>query len=117
MSKQASCPGPASWRALLDNTLPEGEQADLHRHLETCPECQETLEEVAAGRDSWSGVARNLAPESVPHPAALAQAIRRLKAEPNPEETQALAPPGRPDDLGFLGPSTKPGSLGRLGHY
>src|SRR5207249_5480474 len=71
----------------------------------------------AAGRDSWSGVARNLTPEAPSYPAALAQAIRRLKAEPNPEETQAAASAGRIDDLGFLGPSAKPGSLGRLAHY
>jgi serine/threonine-protein kinase len=93
-----SCPAPARLLRLLNATLPEDEQAPLMEHLEGCAGCREALEALAAGRDSWAGVARG------------------LRDEPGPERTAAFPPSGGAS-LGFLDPPEKPGQLGKLAHY
>ena len=39
---------------LLDDDMPELEQADLNDHLETCASCRHTLERLAAGSRLWA---------------------------------------------------------------
>ncbi len=90
------CPAPARLLRLLNATLPEDEQAPLMEHLEGCAGCREALEALAAGRDSWAGVAQH------------------LRGEPGPERTRDFSPSGA---LGFLDPPEKPGQLGKLAHY
>jgi uncharacterized protein (TIGR03067 family) len=92
------CPAPARLLRLLNATLPEDEQAPLMEHLEGCAGCREALAALAAGRDSWAGVARS------------------LRDEPGPERTAAFPPAGGAS-LGFLDPPEKPGQLGKLAHY
>jgi uncharacterized protein (TIGR03067 family) len=93
-----SCPAPARLLRLLNATLPENEQAPLMEHLEGCADCREALETLAAGRDSWAGVARN------------------LRGETGPERTRPFPPAGGAS-LDFLDPPEKPGQLGKLAHY
>jgi len=93
-----SCPAPARLLRLLNATLSEDEQAPLMEHLEGCAGCREALEALAAGRDSWAGVARN------------------LRGETGPERTRPF-PSAAGSALDFLDPPAKPGQLGKLAHY
>src|SRR5262249_54837757 len=85
-----ACPAPACLLGLLNATLPENEQAPLMEHLEGCAGCRETLEALAAGRDSWAGVAQH------------------LRGETGPEWTRSF-PFARNSSLDFLDPPVKPG--------
>jgi uncharacterized protein (TIGR03067 family) len=94
----SSCPAPVRLLRLLHAALPENEQAPLMEHLETCAGCREALEALAAGQDSWDGVARN------------------LRADNGPGRTRPYSA-GREGTLDFLDPPAKPGQLGKLAHY
>ncbi len=94
----SSCPAPVRLLRLLHAALPEDEQAPLMEHLEACTGCRETLEALAAGQDSWEGVARNLRDDEGPR-------------SPRPFS------PGKVGTLDFLDPPAKPGQLGKLAHY
>ena len=48
-------------KSLLDDDMPELEQAELNDHLETCASCRRTLERLAAGSQLWAEL-RELAP-------------------------------------------------------
>src|SRR5271165_4518241 len=101
-------------KSFLDDDLPEREQVDLNDHLETCAECQHSLERLAAGSRLW-GDLRQLTP--------------RLAAGAGPRfsvpDTALHGPLGRPEpptwsrdqSLDFLDRSEDPASLGRLGPY
>jgi uncharacterized protein (TIGR03067 family) len=93
-----SCPAPVRLLRLLNATLPEAEQAPLMEHLESCAGCREALEALAAGRDAWADVARNLRGDNGPGP------------------TGAFFP-GSEGKLDFLDPPAKAGQLGKLAHY
>jgi hypothetical protein len=53
MRASPTCCDPARLEKLLADSLGEGEQAGLIAHLDTCAECQRTLETLAAGRRWW----------------------------------------------------------------
>jgi hypothetical protein len=94
-------------RLLLDDALPEGDQADLATHLESCESCRRALEEMAA-ESRWWGDARLLdgqpiAPDRIDDSAA--------------ETIGDHSSSGYGPSLGFLSPSEEPGSLGRMGAY
>jgi serine/threonine protein kinase len=118
MVPQTSCPEPRRWRGLLEGTLPEPEQAELNAHLETCADCQQTLEGLAAEGESWLAAVRDLDPveESRAEP-ALRQALEELQGDLGRITTQAQTTGGEEIALDFLAPSAKPGVLGRLDHY
>src|SRR5438046_2848582 len=100
------CPSEPQWRSLLADELPPAERDALGAHLETCADCQHTLEVCAADKAAWADVPRALAGR--PDEPALRDLIDRLKHDP-----------GSPTDdpLDFLEPSTAAGSLGRIGPY
>src|SRR5262245_27792052 len=106
MSHPAPCPEPALLKRLLEETLPKDQQAELNQHLETCEPCQKTLEELVAGKESWSELANQLG-RGLPDagPGAAGEASRRT------------APAVEGLSLDFLTPADKPDVLGRLGHY
>jgi uncharacterized protein (TIGR03067 family) len=60
MDSTGVCPSAERLKALLDQELPESEQAALNTHLEECPRCQQTLEGLVAGKESWADLARHL---------------------------------------------------------
>ncbi len=55
-----SCPDSVQLRGLLDGSLPQGEQDELTRHLDSCPSCQQAIEKLASGPSSWVDVAQRL---------------------------------------------------------
>jgi hypothetical protein len=113
MSGPAACPDPARWHQLLAGELPEQEQAALHRHLEACSQCQQLLEKLTAGGETWAGAARHLAGAEPEHEPALKRVMAELEAEANQGERS----PDTEETLDFLGPPERPEQLGRLGHY
>src|SRR5260370_26792937 len=115
MSATSSCPDPARLHSLLNAQVAEAEQAELTSHLESCENCQQKLDELAAGHDSWSDP-REL-PERKPVPdSALHRVMQKLKGQTN-QRTHAESPqkeslplcfpipPDTPDHPGHLDPN------------
>src|SRR5262249_62417887 len=106
-------PAPARLRELLAGGLNREEENRLSGHLDTCVNCQQTLESLAAGGGT---VPR---PEAQPAHAesALQRAMRELKAAPS-EAATIVGPTPRGDaGLDFLEPADNPQLLGRFGAY
>src|SRR4051812_28733940 len=103
MGSPANCPDPGRLRALLEGALREPEQAELSGHLDTCTNCQQKLEGLAAGGPGWTGPARQLRRENPASEPALQQAMAALKGEASEAVTQAGAAAGAPA-LDFLSP-------------
>jgi anti-sigma factor RsiW len=116
MIEQGRCPDPGRWRQLLDGSLADEEKSILSAHLEACPGCQRTLEELAADSAAWSRAARHLAGARADG-TALRRLLADVGAEAVPSATRAEPDPGAGPALDFLGPPRQPGELGRLGHY
>jgi serine/threonine protein kinase len=112
-----ACPEPIRLKGLLDGTLPEGEQAALNGHLETCEPCQETLESLVAGGESWWERARQLGREQVGCGGALQRVMAQMRAEPAGQREAAHADPAAESLRAWLDAPARPGHLGRLGPY
>jgi anti-sigma factor RsiW len=103
-----TCPETACWQALLDGTLSEDEQTALTAHLDFCSACQQTLQQLAAGHNSWSGVARDLAAAAPEQPGPLQNVIAQLKAQGTTAEAADSLPgavAGEANSYDFLAPS------------
>ena len=100
-------------KSFLDDDLPEREQLQLCEHLESCPDCQRTLERMAGGSELWDAL-RKLPPRfgKQPGPASLMPGTGVFEAAGRSEPASA-----RDQSLAFLATSDEPGSLGRLGTY
>lgn len=111
-----ACPPLESLKDLLAESLSAGERAHLTAHLEHCSICQQRVENLSRGHNSWPGLARKLSdPPESPEP-ALRKVMDRLKE--NKEETTQAGPVLCGDlPLGFLNSPEKPGQLGRLERY
>jgi WD40 repeat protein/serine/threonine protein kinase len=96
---------PSRLGSLLNDQLPEGEQAELAEHLEQCATCRRTLEGLAAARPWWIDL-RNLAGTDDPPSASVPP------GRPSEDEVRVY-----PSKLPFLAPSENPEHLGRLGPY
>jgi serine/threonine-protein kinase len=98
-------------RELLDGALPDDQQRALAGHLDTCVNCQQTLEALAAGGEPHPTGARWLG-QQLPSPEpALCRAIHELRGQ------AGGASPGEGPALDFLDPAGQPGHLGKLGPY
>jgi WD40 repeat protein len=89
------CPSPEQLRRLLAGDLPGPDEGRVESHVEACPRCQETLDQLTAPGDGPS--AELLANGARPRPANGTEAaalLRELKEEPPPEVLDAFA--GRP---------------------
>src|SRR4051812_40262341 len=113
MTTGSQCPDLGRWGDLLDRRLPEPAAGTLTSHLEGCPDCQSTLEQLTAGEASWVDAARAL--DERPRP-ELRRAMEQLKAEGEAGRETAVRAAGT-DTLPFLRPSADPEHLGRLGPY
>src|SRR5262249_39144622 len=83
------CPEARDWMALLEGAAPE-DRPDLASHLDTCTDCQRTVDVLAADRGSWEEAAAGLGPEGRGARApALQRVMDRLK-----EEGPTVAPEG-----------------------
>ena len=111
-------------QALLDDRLPEAEQAELTAHLESCATCRRAFDELAGGSRWWSDVRRYAPGAASPGPDAATVTMPGagshpgdLGAETLPEaaEVDFLDPPAEPGDLGRFGPYRVLGVIGRGG--
>jgi serine/threonine-protein kinase len=111
MSAPGTCPDPGQLQELLDGRLAAERQVELSRHLDTCVNCQQTLEGLAGVGPVVSGVA------APPPESALLRAMAELKGTPGEAATQPGPPGPRDPELAFLSPSPIPEHLGRIGTY
>lgn len=103
---QSTCPDPRNWQALLDEDDGDG-ALELAAHLETCADCQQTLETLVARPGGWEDAARGLEKGVRAEPAVRGLLEQLKREEYLPAE----------DDLSFLHPADQPGLLGMLGPY
>lgn len=106
-----TCPEADRLSGWLSGTLSPREQASLSGHLETCHDCQQTLESLTQPSGAWA-FHKDTADSS---------ALRALVQVLQTEGPQSVV--GAPSDgaveavLAILTPSQHPDSLGRLGAY
>jgi hypothetical protein len=126
MKPHSPCPDRLRLQGLLETSIPEAEQADLIGHLDSCTDCQHSLEQMAAG-SSWPGAARPADTPQPPSDSAYWVALRKVENQVL-DQTQITSAPDEADEgdepdapapvsLDFLNPSDRPGSLGRLGDF
>jgi serine/threonine protein kinase len=113
MTETHACPDRGRLEQLMAGHLSAVDQEALSRHVESCPDCQRTLDELA--RSSWDDKARHMKAETPPGPALQHVMHQALRQETEAEVASGNAKPA--DDLAFLLPSSDPKHLGRLGHY
>jgi hypothetical protein len=111
---EQSCPGPARLGEHLDGTLPAEAEAAVVAHLDTCVECQRTLERLAGGDEPLLAVARQIGARP-PAPTPALQAVLCGLTDGG----AAAEPEAGPDGgvLALPGPPEQAGELGRLGPY
>jgi hypothetical protein len=116
-NRPPTCPPVGLLKDFLAERLPPQEHARLAAHLDDCTACQQWVEGLTAGQESWAGMARKLTEQPPPAAPALQGVIERLKGAKKQEAT-ADEPVFAGDlPLGFLSPPDKPGQLGRLERY
>jgi Tol biopolymer transport system component len=123
MNRQTVCPDTARLQELLDNCLPDEEQSDLVRHLDSCTCCQHSLEALACSDSGCAEAVRHVDQVRPPSESAFWPALRHLEAEavtltlPAPPPVTPI--PDAPADLSldFLSPADQPNFLGRVGHF
>ena len=111
-----SCPGEEVLRDLIGGELPEAEQQEVVEHLDGCSGCQQTLEHVATGEDSWSHVVHHIDRAQPPSDSAFWNAQRQVE-NAMAETYVPLARDPRDTQLDFLQPASDPAYLGRLDHF
>jgi serine/threonine-protein kinase len=119
MTAFTACPSSDCWSRLLVGDLDQTEQRELTDHLDRCQECQQTLERLASGQESWAETARRLGNASAVgvRESALQGVLAELRGEGHGEPTQVEAERTADEELSFLDPPSGSGHLGRLGHY
>ena len=111
------CPDRTRLKSLLDGTLSTADQIALSEHLESCRPCQQAIEELAAGRDTWVGAAQQLRQPPPEPDAALAQAMEQARQAGMTDDTTLGSDLLAELPLDFLSPPDEPGHLGKLDHY
>jgi serine/threonine protein kinase len=103
---------------LLDGDVPEPEQIELLRHLETCPICQQQLQHLAADEKSQDALDRFLNSGMACHSEKLRQGMKKLRdMTALAMSTQDEVAESKQIALDFLDPSTTPNQLGKFDHY
>src|SRR5262245_50232688 len=111
------CPDRTKLKDLLEGVLPQAEQSAVNDHLEACESCQQRLESLVAGKESWAGAAQQLAGAGAAPDPALSDVIARGKNAADPAETSGESAATEPPSMTFLQPTDQPGYIGRLGRY
>src|SRR4051812_13380167 len=114
METRPPCGEPERLRALLDDRLPEAEQAALTAHLEDCATCRRVFEELAGGSGWWSDVRRYAPGAASPAPGAATVTMPEDGSHPGDPGATTLPNAAEVD---FLDRPTEPGDLGRFGPY
>src|SRR5262249_53475281 len=117
MNPLTTCPEPGELKQLLDGVL-GGSRAELiNAHLESCSYCQQTLESLVAGKESWLGTIKSLREEKRPPAPGLRRLLEESLGERKDEQTEPEVKPTDDFPPDFLDASADPAHLGRLGHY
>jgi len=113
------CPDAATWKTFLDGDVPDDAAADLAAHLEDCEVCQQTLERLAAGKETWEGTAKQLADAANAEAGSDSSGHLRGVLDDLKQgiDVGPAATASSRDVLRFLEPSDEPGSIGRLDSY
>ncbi|MCI0682962.1 MAG: protein kinase [Gemmataceae bacterium] len=115
MAEPLDCPALTQWQTLLAGEPTPEERQRYERHLDSCPVCQERLDDVDdghAGADPLLRLARASGdPTAAPADATLIQVMKRL------HETKSPLRAGGAPDLYFLQSSARTDILGTLGAY
>lgn len=117
MKPPTTCPTSDSLRALFDGLLGEKEQPALASHLESCPSCQQRLQDLGADRGVWRRASSHLRHGDTPLEPALERVVARFEAALRDPERPVGAGTADTTLLDFLAPSDRHGCLGRLAHY
>src|SRR5262245_34444641 len=118
MTETHACPDRGRLEQLMAGHLSAVDQEALSRHVESCPDCQRTLDELA--RSSWDDKARHMKSDTPPDPALQRVMQQALHPETEAEDAasaDAASHAKSADDLSFLLPSGDAKHLGRVGHY
>jgi serine/threonine protein kinase len=118
MTPAGKCASPESLSLHLIGSLTEVEEASLVGHLDTCHECQSTLEGLATKGMTLLSTAREVGREAHEPDATLSRVLAALDHQ-TPEPTSPIAPIDLVDDVGLL-ELLEPGGhgyLGKIGHY
>ena len=108
MSDQVTHPTNDELTALLDESLPATQREQIEQHLESCPQCRETLS-LQGGEDRWWKAATDLLVQT-----PRANEPRRSATDLRELET-VLAPTDDPRMLGRIGPYEIAGIVGSGG--
>ncbi|WLD12046.1 serine/threonine-protein kinase [Planctellipticum variicoloris] len=91
---------------LLDESLPEPAERDLAEHIASCPDCQQQLETLAAGRHWWTEAGERLSRTT---------AYRRQSDDSGLAQDDDSSHFATDFAVDFLEPAEDPSLLGRLG--
>lgn len=121
MENKRQCPDAGTWKTFLDGDVLDDAAADLAAHLEDCEACQQTLERLAAGKETWEGTARQLAEADAENAVVGIESSGHLRdvlddLKQGVDVGKAATASSR-DVLRFLEPSDEPDSIGRLDSY
>jgi serine/threonine protein kinase len=114
MPASLDCPGIECWQLLFNESATPEEWEFYEQHLESCPACQERLDQAQDVADILRQQARRLGdPTRATADPTLARVVTFLCEQYGSERMG----PVEPADLSFLRPSDQPGVLGTLGGY
>jgi serine/threonine-protein kinase len=101
---------------LLQENIPDDQQAELVDHLDGCEECQIAIEKLAADKHWWDELRRMSAPDLISGQAAIPTPALPTLTEPA-DAGKVADDPGQGPTLSFLDPPEDPTHLGRLGAF
>src|SRR5438477_164712 len=110
MAMLATCPEPGRLWQLLAGELSADDEAELVRHLDSCPDCPGLLESLAAGNASLIEDVKQASRDVPPVNSAYWPALRQFA--PNAGQTVVTGDTTPDNDelsLGFLEPADQPG--------
>lgn len=117
MVSKPACPAAADLKRLLDGVLPDAEQTGVSRHLDTCPDCQQQLEELAGDEDTWDALAGHLKSEKPGRREGLQEVMQQLRGLSVSLPTHESDEEEEVDPVTFLDPPVKPRQLGKFAQY
>jgi serine/threonine protein kinase len=120
MTTMNACVSPVLLREHLEGNLLPSDEAAVIVHLDTCGDCQQTLEHLAVGDENFMESARVVADDGSRREAALDSVLRDLlgRIETLPPDATTTAPDEPAlEALEFLDAPREAGHLGRLAHY
>jgi serine/threonine protein kinase len=114
MTMPLACPEIADWHFSADGALSEERQQELEHHVESCPACQQRLDQAEPCGEAITKILRQAGdPTMRSSDWSLLQVMDRLCDAWTPSDQEPESAP----DLHFLRSTNLPGVLGLLGDY